>query len=249
MSWWESNPDSTNITVWVRGYMSQYWTDAEFTEIVKNSNRILDVLEYFGLSKRGGQYYKLFHDSVKKLNLDISHFNNTKKYRAPRLLKDVLIDSGHYTSSSDLRKRLIKEGILNNVCSVCGQLPVWNNKPLTLQLDHINGINTDNRLENLRILCPHCHSQTETYCGNKKEKQTYIRICKMCGGPKKTKGSQLCDTCYTQNQKTKIVWPQPEIVFQLVTDYGFVATGNKLGVSDSAVRKFLKKNNLKIGRR
>lgn len=56
-------------------------------------------------------------------------------------------------------------GLLDESCSECGVGPVWNGTALTLQLDHINGVSTDHRLDNLRILCPNCHSQTETYCG------------------------------------------------------------------------------------
>jgi 5-methylcytosine-specific restriction endonuclease McrA len=68
-------------------------------------------------------------------------------------------------SRTNLKRRLLREGLLENVCHICGQLPEWNGKPLVLQLDHINGISNDNRLENLRIICPHCHSQTENFAG------------------------------------------------------------------------------------
>lgn len=60
------------------------------------------------------------------------------------------------------------EGLLKEECVLCGQNNIWNGKKLVLQLDHKNGNNKDNRIENLRILCPNCHTQTETYCRNKK---------------------------------------------------------------------------------
>ena len=63
-------------------------------------------------------------------------------------------------------KRLVREGIKEYKCIICGR-DKWNDIPLTLHLDHINGDNTDNRIENLRILCPNCHSQTITYSKNK----------------------------------------------------------------------------------
>lgn len=72
-------------------------------------------------------------------------------------------------STSRLKKRLIDENLLENKCSECGISGEWNGKELTLQLDHINGINNDNSLENLRILCPNCHSQTNTYAGKNKK--------------------------------------------------------------------------------
>src|SRR3990167_1240859 len=63
----------------------------------------------------------------------------------------------------------LKEDLLKNICSECNNQGYWNDKTLILQIDHINGIRDDHRLENLRMLCPNCHSQTETYCGRSKK--------------------------------------------------------------------------------
>lgn len=63
-----------------------------------------------------------------------------------------------------VKQIILQEKLLNYVCKECGQNDLWNDKKLVLQLDHINGIPTDNRIENLRFLCPNCHSQTESYC-------------------------------------------------------------------------------------
>lgn len=88
----------------------------------------------------------------------------------PKLpLKSLLIKNGNYTRSR-LRKRLIEEGLLENKCNCCGIGPEWNGQKLTLQLDHINGVSNDNRLKNLRILCPNCHSQTDNYGEHNKGK-------------------------------------------------------------------------------
>lgn len=64
-----------------------------------------------------------------------------------------------------VKNRLIKEGILENKCSECGLEQNWNGKPIVMVLDHINGVNNDNRIENLRFLCPNCNSQTPTFAG------------------------------------------------------------------------------------
>ena len=66
-----------------------------------------------------------------------------------------------------MKARLIKEGYIEYKCAICG-IKDWLGQPLSLQLDHINGINDDHRLENLRLLCPNCHSQTDTYAGKNK---------------------------------------------------------------------------------
>jgi hypothetical protein len=85
-------------------------------------------------------------------------------------LEEALVENSTY-SRVLLKKRLIKEGILIEECSECGQGPEWNGKPLVLQLDHKNGINNDNRKVNLRLLCPNCHSQTETFAGRNSRKK------------------------------------------------------------------------------
>jgi 5-methylcytosine-specific restriction endonuclease McrA len=66
-----------------------------------------------------------------------------------------------------LKNKMLKEGIMKNECSVCG-ISMWQGKSLNMQLDHINGNSTDHRLENLRMICPNCHSQTDTFCGKNK---------------------------------------------------------------------------------
>jgi hypothetical protein len=83
-------------------------------------------------------------------------------------LNEILQGLHPYYQTFKLNKRILKEKILENICDVC-KTSEWNNKPISLHLDHINGISTDHRLKNLRFLCPNCHSQTETYCGKNKK--------------------------------------------------------------------------------
>jgi hypothetical protein len=100
---------------------------------------------------------------LKKLNLLIKTPKNGLKIP----LQEILEGKHPYYQTFKLNKRLIKEKIFDNKCSVC-KIEMWNNKPIRFQLDHINGNSTDHVLKNLRLICPNCHSQTETYCGKNK---------------------------------------------------------------------------------
>lgn len=79
-------------------------------------------------------------------------------------LEEILDGKHPQYQSNKLRLRLIKEGIKDHQCESCGNSE-WMDQPISLEVDHINGISNDHRLENLRILCPNCHAQTETYRG------------------------------------------------------------------------------------
>lgn len=85
------------------------------------------------------------------------------KDRDPKIpLQDILDGKRPEYQTFKLKKRLIKAGIKKNICEVCG-LTEWNKKPIEMELDHINGVSNDHKLNNLRIICPNCHSQTETF--------------------------------------------------------------------------------------
>lgn len=91
-------------------------------------------------------------------------------------LIDIFANKHPTYPTGKLKKRLVKEGILEYKCVLCDNPGSHNGSPLTLQLDHINGINNDHRLENVRLLCPNCHTQQDTYAGkNKSRKETVVR--------------------------------------------------------------------------
>lgn len=228
--------------------MSAYWSNEEFKKVVGISKTISEVIFYFGCPTNQGHYNREFHKTVKELQIDISHLIKGAREKSgfKKEATETILVKGKFKNTKNLKERLIKEGLLKAVCSECNMQPLWNSKELKLHLDHISGDNTDNRIENLRLLCPNCHSQTDTYCGakGKKEKHAYKYVCKTCGGAKKNSKSENCQTCRNKLHDTKITWPNPEIVLQMTKNEGFVVVGKTLGVSDNAVRKFLKRNNL-----
>jgi 5-methylcytosine-specific restriction endonuclease McrA len=98
------------------------------------------------------------------MGLSTEHFIVTRKGKIPADLSTILIKDKLYSSSHRLKKRLIAEGIFERKCSSCLNTE-WAGKPIPLELDHINGDRSDNRIENLRLLCPNCHAFTITYRG------------------------------------------------------------------------------------
>ena len=105
------------------------------------------------------------------MNITTNHFSSTAaahKVSQKYTLDEILIEDSPYKNISRLKIRLINEGKLEYICAICGNNGFWNNQPLTLTLDHINGKHLDHRIENLRFLCPNCHSQTETFSGKNK---------------------------------------------------------------------------------
>ena len=145
------------------------FSDIEFTTMAKESTSFAVFMRKLGLSEKGSNR-ETVRKRINNLNIDISHFKQgTIKGTVPVNkipLEKILVENSTYQSNK-LRKRLIKENILENKCYICG-ITKWNNKEITFHLDHINGNSFDNRLHNLRIICPNCDSQTEFYKGKNK---------------------------------------------------------------------------------
>lgn len=151
----------------------------KFKLVVSKNKTIKDILLCFGLVPKGRNHLTI-HSKVKEENVDISHIqknikDNKKMFLAHQKntipIGNILVENSKYRTSR-LKKRLIKEDLLKDKCNVCGQEPIWNGKFLVLELDHINGQPTDNRLVNLQVICGHCHSQTETFREKKRRCHT-----------------------------------------------------------------------------
>ena len=142
-------------------------TDEQFVDLLKNSTAISEVLFKLGYSVKGNSWgYSQVKQRMTDLNLDFSIFKGKnsiyKNTAAKAVTPEMLFKSNCKHNRSILRRYIIKNELIPYKCSICG-LTTWNDKTISLELDHINGINNDNRLENLRFLCPNCHSQTSTY--------------------------------------------------------------------------------------
>lgn len=142
-------------------------TDEQFVNLLKNSTTISEVLFKLGYTVKGNSWgYSQVKQRMTDLNLDFSIFKGKESIYKSTAVKAVtpemvLKDNCKHTRSV-LRRCILKHNLLPYKCDICG-VTEWNGKTLSLELDHINGKNNDNRLENLRFLCPNCHSQTSTY--------------------------------------------------------------------------------------
>lgn len=135
-------------------------------DLIKNCNNISQVCIKLGKEPTNVNYAAI-KKIIKKYNVDISHFctsNSGKNYKKFDL-DEILCENSKYTSSTHLRNRLIKENIKEEKCECCGNV-MWMGEKIPLQLHHINGNRTDNRIENLQLLCPNCHALTDNYCGS-----------------------------------------------------------------------------------
>lgn len=135
-------------------------TKESLEPICKESISYREVLGKLGLRCTGGNYKNLQHN-IDKFNIDISHM----KHQAHNQGKE-LVPFESLTKIASIKARLFAEG--HTSCDICG-IKEWNGRSITLELDHVNGDNRNHSRENLRILCPNCHSQTPTYRNRKRQ--------------------------------------------------------------------------------
>lgn len=142
-------------------------TDEQFVNLIKNSANIAEVLFKLGYTVKGNSWgYSQVKQRMTDLNLSSANFKGKNAYyetnKEREISPDKLFRINCKHTRTVLRRNITRNNLLPYKCAICG-ISKWNNKTLSLELDHINGMNNDNRLENLRFLCPNCHSQTTTY--------------------------------------------------------------------------------------
>lgn len=139
-----------------------------FVTAAASSGSMREMIEKFGLRAAGGNYkqlrkWALVHGVSLPIADPMQYTANINKLR--RRSDDEIFAFGSNVHRNTLKSKLL---FVKDCCWLCGQSRVWNGRPLTLQIDHINGIWNDNRKENLRLLCPNCHSQTDTFANKRR---------------------------------------------------------------------------------
>lgn len=217
------------------------YSDLEFSKIVAESSSLTNCLYNLGYNASSGSVSQLVKQRIVQLDLDISHFSNNSFNKVKRTAENIFIENS--TAVQSTLRRYYKNGNYTEYkCAICGQKPFWNGQTLTLILDHINGKNHDDRLENLRWVCPNCNQQLDTTGGkNQNHKEHQINLCQICGTPI-SKTANHCIKCAHLAQ-SKVVIEREELK-HLIRSTPFTAIGKQYNVSDNAVRKWCDKYKL-----
>lgn len=236
--------------------------EAALIEAVEKCNSVAEVMRYLDYSVSGVSH-KIFKNKISAMGLT---FKKVRKTSTPRLLEEYLVLDGPPIKSSELKNKLLKTNVLEYKCSMsyCG-ISDWHGQKISLQLDHIDGNRRNNQLENLRLLCPNCHTQTETWgfkkghnnnkdVGDKdsqffrpmasekvslvkKRKTTRKSYCVDCNC-EILYGSHRCKTCnYLNRVGSSTKYPELDVLIKMVESQGYEATGREIGVTGNAIKK------------
>jgi hypothetical protein len=228
-----------------RQHLSANWEINNLEKIINESYSQKEVLEKLGLRCAGGNFNTL-RNYIKLYNLDTSHFikcnNKILNFKNKIPTEDILIENSNYKNRDNIKKRLYEEFLKERKCELCGQGEEWNGKKMSLILDHINGIYNDNRLENLRIVCPNCNATLPTHCGKHK---SYRSIKLKENGYNSDDKIDFRKNLTNDNfnnyiSRRKIERPSFDVLKNEINALGYRGVGRKYNVSDSAIRKWMK---------
>lgn len=209
-----------------------------------------------GLKTAGGNFQTI-KNRIATLELDTTHLlgqgylkGKTHNFSGSTPVPELMVEVSSAKYTHRIKKFIVDNKILPYKCRWCG-ISDWNGQPLVLHLDHIDGNRNNQSLGNLRLLCPNCHSQTETYTGrNTKGRQLFQKAqCENCGKELESRTGKLCKPCYNSIRKNTpvIIANQKEIDFAI--KFGIRVTAKKFGVSHTTMRRRLLNANITLPKR
>lgn len=231
-------------------------------KIVNQSQCFSEILAYFGLENKGGNYITL-KKRLKEDNIDFTKISKNENFNKIRGIRNVPLTKEEcllyiFTESSTwsrnrVRSYLIKYELIPYKCE-CGLDGMWQGKKLSLQLHHKNGVGDDNKLENLSFLCPNCHSQTDTFAGRANKNIQKTELFNLCDcGKKKCKNSKQCRDCSFISRRGKerlanrkvLERPSKESLESDIKTMSILQISKKYGLlSDNSIRKWCKDYNI-----
>lgn len=218
-------------------------SNEDFELLVKESFSIKEVATKCGYSNISGASSNIVKKRIQEQGIDISHFQRPE--RIIRNDEEIFVEDSPVNQAT-LRRRYFLGEYTPYICSICGQEPLWQGKELTLILDHINGHNHDDRLENLRWVCPNCNQQLDTFSGRNRRAERKHNFCIDCG-KEILLSSTRCFECSAKEKglkQRKIERPQREILKSYIRSMPFTKIGEMFSVSDNAIRKWCDEYNL-----
>jgi len=223
------------------------FSDKDFTDVIKSSCSIKEVLHKLGYSENNYNMSKYINERMKSTNVALLKKNNSTR------ITDDVVYTKNSNYNSDLNLRAKNDNFMKYECSSCGNDGKWCNKKLTLQIHHIDGDFKNNEKSNLTWLCPNCHTQTENY-GSKnsrrKEKRHRfsLKVCPVCNNKfiPNRRGQEICSTrCVSINNKKNPPISKQELK-QYLESNSFSGVGRIFNVSDNTIRNWCKKYNMPI---
>jgi hypothetical protein len=231
------------------------FTEKEVRAAVAASKSYSEALRRLGMRAAGGNHRTIRKYAEQIWHIPTDHFDPHAaqrvqlRQRSVRPLSDYLTEHSTYSRGA-LKRRLFKEGLKPRRCELCGVGEEWNGRTMALVLDHVNGVHDDNRLENLQIVCPNCAATLDTHCGRNKP-----RSCLGCGRvfrPAQPDRRYCSLHCWHASPAARATLDDPArrkvtrpSCAQLRADLrelgSWVAVGAKYGVSDNAVRKWVRR--------
>lgn len=224
------------------------YSQEQAREAIAESLSWAESLRRLGLCPTGGAWLVLKKHAA-AWDISTGHLLPNGRPPVRRPLREVLV-AGSPVRGTKLKNRLYTAGLKDRACELCGQGEQWQGRPMALILDHINGVRDDNRLENLRIVCPNCNATLDTHCGrNARKPRADPRDCSLCGttfDPRYPTQRYCSRACGQRHGSTgprphtrRAERPRLDELLNGVGSIGYEAVGRQHGVSGNSIRKWI----------